>query len=107
MSARVLGDRFALMRHASERDRLAELEDFTSAIRVVEADLFSILRKHGVERYHPEDGHDFSPAHHQALFIVPAPTKEAGNKVTTVVKKGFSLSGRVLRPAHVGVTKHQ
>jgi molecular chaperone GrpE (heat shock protein) len=67
-----------------------------------------------VERYHPEDGHDFNPSHHEvfvlsllssqlmltrikALYVVPAESKEKANKVAGVLKKGYSLRGRVLR----------
>lgn len=43
----------------------------------------------------------------QALFVVPAESKEKHHKVVTVVKKGFSLNGRTIRPSQVGVSKHQ
>lgn len=91
---------------SSEREREAELADFHLAIGMIEKDLFNILGKHGLERYKPEEGHDFSPSHHDALFVVPAATKEEANKIVNVVKRGYALNNRVIRPAHVGVTKH-
>jgi molecular chaperone GrpE len=44
----------------------------------------------------------FDPNFHDCLFQVPDPTKEPGT-VAQVLKDGFTLNGRVLRPASVGV----
>lgn len=97
----------ALSSVKGERDREKELSDFHMAVSMVEKDLFNILGKHGVARYQPDEGHDFKPSHHEALFMVPTDSKEKANKVVNVMKRGYALNDRVLRPAQVGVTKHK
>lgn len=49
-------------------------------------------------------GQPFDPAHHQAMSLVEAPEAEP-NTVLTVAQKGYSLHGRLLRPAMVMVSK--
>jgi hypothetical protein len=63
---------FICSRFLSEREKAIELKDFHAAVEMVEKDLFKILGKHGVERFQPENGHDFTPTHHEVslLFFV-------------------------------------
>lgn len=49
-------------------------------------------------------GDAFDPNMHQALYEYPDPTKETGT-VGQVMKPGYLLNKRVLRPAEVGVIK--
>lgn len=49
-------------------------------------------------------GEKFDPNKHEALFEYPDPNVEAGN-IGQVMKTGFSLNDRVIRPAEVGVVK--
>lgn len=61
------------------------------------------LTKHGVEEINPA-GDKFDPNVHEALFEMPDPSKEPGT-VFHVEQLGYTLNGRVIRPAKVGVTK--
>lgn len=63
-----------------------------------------ILSKHGVVRIDPQPGERFDPNLHQAMFEVPDPSRPTG-EVVQVIQPGFALSGRLLRPAMVGVSK--
>ncbi|HIL94055.1 MAG TPA: nucleotide exchange factor GrpE, partial [Cycloclasticus sp.] len=45
----------------------------------------------------------FSPELHQAISVVPSPD-HAPNTVMQVFQKGYTLNGRLLRPAMVIVT---
>ena len=61
--------------------------------------LQSTLERHGVEVVDPE-GEPFDPQLHEAMSMMPSETAEPGS-VLTVVQKGYTLNGRLLRPARV------
>jgi len=65
--------------------------------------LMSSLGKFSVEQVDPQ-GEIFDPALHQAMSMVEVPDT-AANTVVAVVQKGYTLSGRLLRPAMVMVAK--
>ncbi|GAB4262647.1 MAG: hypothetical protein Kow0092_13120 [Deferrisomatales bacterium] len=60
-----------------------------------------VLRAHGVEPV-PAEGARFDPGLHEAMLQVPG---EEDGKVGGVFEKGYTLKGRLLRPAKVAVTK--
>ena len=82
-------------------------EEATKAIREgVEMTLsmfLSGLAKFDIEQIDPQ-GEAFDPALHQAMSMVEAPDAEP-NTVVAVMQKGYSLSGRLMRPAMVMVAK--
>ncbi len=57
------------------------------------------LERHGIECVDPE-GEPFDPQLHEAMSMQPSDTAEPGS-VLLVVQKGYSLNGRLLRPARV------
>lgn len=61
------------------------------------------LAKFGVDQVSPQ-GEAFDPALHQAMSMVPA-EGVAANTVVAVMQKGYTLNGRLLRPAMVMVAK--
>src|SRR5690606_20756193 len=61
------------------------------------------LRKFGVEQIDPL-GEPFDPQLHQAMGVQESADAEP-NSVIAVMQKGYSLHGRVLRPAMVMVSK--
>lgn len=61
--------------------------------------LQSAVGKHGVTAVEPE-GERFDPQLHEAMSMVPAPDADP-NTVINVVQKGYTLNGRLLRPARV------
>ncbi len=67
--------------------------------------LISSLEKSGVEQINPE-GAVFNADLHQAISVVPSPKHEP-NTVIQVFQKGYSLNGRLLRPAMVIVSQAQ
>ena len=67
--------------------------------------LLSSLNKSGVEQINPE-GAVFNAELHQAISVVPSPDHEP-NTVMQVFQKGYSLNGRLLRPAMVIVSQAQ
>ncbi|MGJ8518203.1 nucleotide exchange factor GrpE [Carnimonas bestiolae] len=65
--------------------------------------LQNTLQKQGVEVFDPQ-GEPFDPQYHEAMTMVPNPDVEP-NTVIDVMQKGYSLNGRVVRPAMVVVSK--
>lgn len=60
-----------------------------------------VLKRHAVEQVNPL-GEPFNAELHQAVSMQPSATAEP-NTVTSVLAKGYTLSGRLLRPAMVVV----
>jgi len=57
-------------------------------------------------RFDPStEAEKFDPNRHEAVFQAPQPGKEDGTVFHTQ-QKGYSLNGRVLRAAQVGVVKN-
>ncbi len=72
-------------------------------VELTERELLKVMEKHGVARLEPQ-GQKFDPNLHQAMFEVPDPLVAAGT-VVQVVQPGYTIGGRVLRPALVGIAK--
>ncbi len=64
--------------------------------------LLDTLKKFKVEAIDPH-GEPFDPQLHQAMSMVPNPDAEP-NTVLTVFQKGYTLNGRLVRPAMVVVS---
>ncbi len=107
--------KFALERFAGEL--LPVVDNLERALAAIPADeaanregveltlksLLAALEKHGVSLIDPHGEH-FNPDHHQAIAMLEAP-HAAPNTVVDVMQKGYSLNGRLLRPAMVAVAK--
>ena len=65
--------------------------------------LTDTLKKHGVEQNDPI-GEPFNPELHQAMSMQPNPDMEP-NTVMAVLQKGYTLGGRLVRPAMVVVSQ--
>ena len=82
-------------------------EDATKAIRegieMTLSGFTSALSKFSVETVNPQ-GETFNPELHQAMTMIEVPGT-APNTVIDVMQKGYTLHGRLLRPAMVVVSK--
>ncbi len=65
--------------------------------------LHRAFEKAGIKIIDPA-GQPFDPAWHEAMVAQESPDRPP-NSVLTVVQKGYSLNGRLLRPARVVVSK--
>lgn len=65
--------------------------------------LLDVMGKYQIEQIDPQ-GEPFDPQLHEAMTMVPNPDLEP-NTVMDVVQKGYTLSGRLIRPAMVVVSK--
>lgn len=64
--------------------------------------LTAALKKHGVEEIDPTHV-AFDPYQHEAITQIPVATKEQDNMVMSVIQKGYSLHGKVIRVPKVVV----
>jgi len=80
------------------------VQDLHKGLELTQAQLNQVFKRHGLERINPENEEKFDPNLHEALFQFPAPDKEP-NLVMIVQSIGYSLQGRTIRPAKVGVSR--
>ncbi|GJP51136.1 hypothetical protein CLOM_g10302 [Closterium sp. NIES-68] len=85
------------------RDPEALLKALLDGVVMTEKQLLQVFQQHGMERHDPL-GHAFDPNLHNAVFELDDPSKEPGT-IAHVLKVGYTLHGRVVRPADVGVVK--
>ena len=110
--------KFALERFAGEL--LPVLDNLERAIQVADVEneaikpviegvdltlksFISIVEKFGMEIVDPQ-GETFNPELHQAMSMQET-TEFAPNSVMAVMQKGYTLNGRLLRPAMVMVSR--
>ena len=87
----------------SAQDEKATLENTTEGLELTMKVFNSTLEKFGVESINPID-EKFDPDLHEAVTMVPMPDKKP-NTVLEVVQTGFTLNGRLVRPALVIVVQ--
>ncbi|KAK3199828.1 hypothetical protein Dsin_023243 [Dipteronia sinensis] len=78
------------------------LKSLLDGVEMTEKLLGEVFRKSGLEKYDPLN-EPFDPHRHNAVFQVPDNSKPPGT-VAHVLKSGYMLYDRVIRPAEVGVT---
>jgi len=80
----------------------AELKSLVGGIELVSTQLKGALATHGLKEISPA-GQPFDPNQHEALSQQPSADVPEGN-VLQVIRTGYSLNGRLLRPAAVVVS---
>jgi molecular chaperone GrpE len=93
-------DEFELALMAAEQK--PDFEKFLHGVELVYAKLIDILRAEGLERIDAE-GKPFDPEYHEALM--QSGEGEGEPVVADVFRPGYTLRGRVLRPAGVKVVR--
>ncbi len=76
-----------------------EASGITQGFEMVYQQLKTILREHGIEEIDP-GGESFDPHRHESTGTEPDDNVPEG-KVLKVVRRGYALNGRLLRPAMV------
>jgi len=94
-------DEFDLALLAAERR--PDFEQFLHGVELVYAKLLDILRSEGVERIEAE-GKVFDPERHEALMQA-GQDGDGEPYVADVLRQGYTLKGRVIRPAGVKVVR--
>jgi molecular chaperone GrpE len=85
-------------RQADER-----LDKFATGVELTEREFLSALERHHIKRVDPL-GEPFDHNLHQAVMQVEGTDKPAGT-VVQVLQPGYTIHGRLLRPAMVAVAK--
>ncbi len=78
------------------------VESFRQGVELIAGQLDAILKKEGVEELEV-DGRPFDPSTSEAIAHLKSERPEG--EVLQVLAKGYSLGGRVIRPARVTVSK--
>ncbi|KAI5562481.1 hypothetical protein BDE02_15G056500 [Populus trichocarpa] len=79
------------------------LKTLLEGVEMTEKQLGEVFKKYGIEKFDPTN-EPFDPHRHNAIFQVPDASKPPGT-VAAVLKAGYMLHDRVIRPAEVGVTR--
>ena len=74
-----------------------------AGVELIHRQLLDLLRRRGVEPFDPV-GADFNPEWHEAVAHEPAGDRRDG-EVTAVVRRGYRIGEKLLRPAMVRVAK--
>lgn len=77
---------------------------FVEGVELTLKSFRDVMQKFNVEQVDPV-GEPFDPNLHQAMSMVENPEVEP-NTVLTVIQKGYTLNGRLVRPAMVMVSKN-
>ncbi|MEM6677530.1 MAG: nucleotide exchange factor GrpE [Pseudomonadota bacterium] len=77
---------------------------YVEGVELTRKALLDAFAKHKIEKVEPEKGEKFDPNRHEAMFEAPIPGAEPGT-VIEVLEAGFTISGRILRGARVGVAR--
>lgn len=91
--------------HAATDDMRAQAKEFFEGVELTRRELLNAFSKHKIDIVIPEKGDKFDPNLHQAMFEAPVPDTPDGS-IIEVMQAGFTISGRLLRPAFVGVSKN-
>ncbi len=81
----------------------ATVKHIVEGLEMTDKVFTSTLEKFGVETLNPV-GEKFNPELQEAVTMIPMPDKES-NSVLDVVQVGFTLNGRLVRPAMVVVVQ--
>lgn len=88
---------------APPEDVANQFAAFIEGVRMTEAELMKTLEKLGLQKIEPL-GQRFDANLHEALFEFEDKEQVAGT-VAQVLEQGYTLNGRLLRAAKVGITK--
>ncbi|HVU34067.1 MAG TPA: nucleotide exchange factor GrpE [Opitutaceae bacterium] len=94
-------DNLALAVTAAKQPK-ADVKSLVGGVEMVLSQLKAALASHGLKEINPVN-QAFDPHQHEAISHQPSPTIPAEH-VLNVVRPGYSLNGRLLRPASVVVS---
>ncbi|MFV0472637.1 MAG: nucleotide exchange factor GrpE [Pikeienuella sp.] len=95
-------DNMARALAAADDAARASAAGLIEGVELTQRELLSAFAKNKIEPIEPAAGDRFDPNRHQAMFEAPIPGAPAG-AIIEVMQSGFSIAGRLLRPALVGV----
>jgi molecular chaperone GrpE len=90
------------LEHVNE---VPEAEALARGVELARKRFLEALERLGVEKIDPE-GDEFDPNEAEAMRVDPVPDPEMSGRVTNVLRPGYRLRDRVIRPARVAVGRH-
>lgn len=84
----------------------AVFDNLIIGIEMTEKNMQKVLRQFGVVKF-AAVGDKFDPNLHDALFQVPPAEDRKENTIANIIKHGYMIKDRVLRPAQVGACVKQ
>lgn len=81
----------------------SRLDNVLEGIGAMERELLKVFDRHGIQKIEPLD-QPFDPNFHEVMFEAPMPGKPDGI-VIQVIDAGYTISGRLLRAAKVGISR--
>ena len=79
------------------------VDNVLEGIGAMERELMKVFDRHGIQKIEPLD-QPFDPNFHEVMFEAPMPGKPDG-VVIQVIDAGYTLAGRLLRAAKVGISR--
>jgi len=90
------------LEHVNE---VPEAEPLARGVELARKRFLETLERHGVEKLDP-GGDEFDPNEAEAIRVDPVSDPQMSGKVTVVLRPGYRLRDRVIRPARVAVGRH-
>ena len=81
-----------------------EVKNLAEGVRMTLKGFMDVMGDNGVEEVNAERGQLFDPNLHEALGQMPEKEIEPGT-ISQMIQRGYTLSGRLVRPAKVMVAK--
>ncbi|NSW54690.1 MAG: nucleotide exchange factor GrpE [Armatimonadetes bacterium] len=102
----ILFDLITVLDHFEMACEAAEANEHTQVVckgyEMILQQLRDVMSRHGLQIIQAEPGEDFDPNLHEAVEGVPTEESNEGT-IVRVLRKGYRLHDRVLRPAQVAV----
>jgi molecular chaperone GrpE len=80
-------------------------KNWRMGVEYIHSQLKGILEQNGMTEFDPK-GEVFNPEKHHAIETIEVPDESEDHKVIEVVQKGYTLNGKIVRPASVKIGEY-
>ncbi|PKA62403.1 hypothetical protein AXF42_Ash009289 [Apostasia shenzhenica] len=102
-ASNVVNANFSKIDQTDDSVGVSLLKSLLKGVEMTDKQLAEVFRKFEIVKYDPVN-EKFDPNRHNAIYEITDASKPPGT-VATVLKSGYMLHDRIIRPAEVGVTK--
>jgi len=81
-------------------------KNWRNGVEYIYSQLKTALEQNKVEEINPA-GEDFNPLEHNSVEVIETKNEKEDNTVVEVVQMGYSLDGKIIRPARVKVFQYK
>lgn len=81
-------------------------ENWRKGVEYIHNQLLIVFRDHGLEELRPE-GEMFDPSRDESISTIETDQKNDDGRILEVVKNGYRLNGKIIRPAQVRIGKYE